>query len=216
MRRGWLRCACRQRQREASVVGWSLRIEFVVVLAEVPCEKLSASGTGRLPAAFRIDFGAAVWLLPATPPKMGDDIVSCLCSSLAGLVGAVHDAVAQAEGLSAPNDVLASSQREGGTGSGAGGSAAEGGGFSATHIAALLLLLAFFLSAFRSEPRRRRASKKGVVGVKRGRALRDWRLDSRSPDVSSPPFVFVDVALCRANTVPSREDFAQLRRRRRL
>lgn len=89
---------------------------------------------------------------------MSDEIVGCICSSLAGLMGAVRDAVAAANGLGGPTDVLPSGG-EGTPTTGTAGAGGEGGeqqgatgGLSPTHIASLLLLvLAIFLSAFRSK-----------------------------------------------------------------
>lgn len=88
---------------------------------------------------------------------MADDLVGCICSSLAGLMGAVRDAVTAANGLGSPTDVLPTGGDAAGAGaSGAGGDGGEHqgtGGLSPTHIASILLIiLAVFLSTFRSSP----------------------------------------------------------------
>ncbi|XP_026191998.1 uncharacterized protein LOC34623394 [Cyclospora cayetanensis] len=88
---------------------------------------------------------------------MADELVGCICSSLAGLMGAVRDAVASANALGSPSDVLpsggdttavASGSVEGGR-----GEQATAGGLSPTQIASLILIMvAIFFSAFRSSP----------------------------------------------------------------
>lgn len=86
---------------------------------------------------------------------MSDELVGCICSSLAGLMGAVREAVTAANGLGSASDVLpAGGEPE--TAAGAGGDGMEhqgAGGLSPTHIASILLIiLAVFLSTFRSSP----------------------------------------------------------------
>ncbi|OEH74583.1 hypothetical protein cyc_07422 [Cyclospora cayetanensis] len=77
---------------------------------------------------------------------MADELVGCICSSLAGLMGAVRDAVASANALGSPSDVLpsggdttavASGSVEGGR-----GEQATAGGLSPTQIASLILIMA--------------------------------------------------------------------------
>ncbi|KAL8433708.1 hypothetical protein ACSSS7_003686 [Eimeria intestinalis] len=85
---------------------------------------------------------------------MADELVGCICSSLAGLMGAVGDAVAAANGLGAPSDVIPAGAggdaADAGAAGGEGGDQQAAGGLSPTHIASLLLLiLAIFLSALR-------------------------------------------------------------------
>ena len=87
---------------------------------------------------------------------MSDELVGCICSSLAGLMGAVRDAVTTANGLGSPTDVLPAGGDAAGAGAaGAGGDGGEHqgtGGLSPTHIASILLIiLAVFLSTFRSK-----------------------------------------------------------------
>ena len=87
--------------------------------------------------------------------RMSDDLVGCICSSLAGLMGAVRDAVASANGLSSVTDVLPTGSEAvtaAGSGGGDRGEQQEAGGLSPTQIASLILIvLAVFLSAFRSK-----------------------------------------------------------------
>ncbi|CDJ35523.1 uncharacterized protein EMH_0026620 [Eimeria mitis] len=90
---------------------------------------------------------------------MSDELVGCICSSLAGLMGAVRDAVASANALGAPTDVLpaaadtAAAAAAAAGGSGGGSEQQTAGGLSPTHIASLILIvLAVLFSAFRSSP----------------------------------------------------------------
>ncbi|KAL8437777.1 hypothetical protein Efla_006669 [Eimeria flavescens] len=113
---------------------------------------------------------------------MSDEFVRCICSSLAGLMGTVRDAVVAANGLGAPSDVLpagaadAAAGDAGTAGAGDGGEQQATGGLSPTHIASLLLLLlAIFLSAFRSAP---------ALPAKASRELREAQDDE---DTQPPP-----------------------------
>ncbi|CDJ46788.1 hypothetical protein, conserved [Eimeria brunetti] len=93
---------------------------------------------------------------------MSDELVGCICSSLAGLMGAVRDAVAAANGLGSPTDVLpaaadaaadAAAAAPAAAGGGDGGEQQTAGGLSPTHVASLvLIILAILFSAFRSSP----------------------------------------------------------------
>lgn len=82
---------------------------------------------------------------------MADEFVGCICSSLAGLMGAVGDAITSANQLNTVTDVLPAGgdATPGGTEGGEQYSAT--GGLSPTYIASIfLILLAALFSAFRS------------------------------------------------------------------
>lgn len=86
---------------------------------------------------------------------MADEFVGCICSSLAGLMGAVGNAITSANQLSTVTDVLPAGGDASATGAaGTGGeqyTATEG--LSPTYIASIILiLLAALFSAFRSTP----------------------------------------------------------------
>ncbi|CDJ42890.1 hypothetical protein, conserved, partial [Eimeria tenella] len=117
----------------------------------------TASSSSSSSSSTATQFTAASTSTFAKQLIMSEELVGCICSSLAGLMGAVREAVAAANTLGAPTDVLPSGGDAAAAAAAApggdGGEQQTAGGLSPTHVASLILIvLAIFFSAFRSSP----------------------------------------------------------------